>query len=140
METVNLRPKLVSLRATSFHGENKDATDGRKQWKLELSETIEVALASPASTEAPMLAIVKIELAAKAFQVDAPEQTADFSGKYEAKFVYPVEAKADEIAARFGDEPYQYVLAAQAFPLAMTHFRREMQSMGFDARDLPLGI
>jgi len=87
-----------------------------------------------------MLAIVKIELAAKAFQVDAPEQTADFSGKYEAKFVYPVEAKADEVAARFGDEPYQYVLAAQAFPLAMTHFRRELQAMGFDARDLPLGI
>ena len=40
----------------------------------------------------------------------------------------------------FNHEEYQYVLVAQAFPLAMTHFRREMQSMGFDARELPLGI
>jgi hypothetical protein len=37
-------------------------------------------------------------------------------------------------------ELFQYVLVAQAFPLAMTHFRREMQSMGFDARNLPLGL
>ncbi|MBX3660349.1 MAG: hypothetical protein KF740_18080 [Ramlibacter sp.] len=140
MEAIKLRPKLVSLRATSFHGENRGGTDGRKQWKLEMSETIEVALAAPLSPETPMFAIVKIELAAKAFQVDEPERTADFSGKYEAKFVYPPEAKEDEVAARFGDEPYQYVLAAQAFPLAMTYFRREMQATGFDARELPLGL
>jgi hypothetical protein len=28
----------------------------------------------------------------------------------------------------------------QAVPLAMTHFRRELQAMGMDARDLPLGF
>ncbi|MCB8746290.1 hypothetical protein LHU53_05160 [Rhodoferax sp. U2-2l] len=26
------------------------------------------------------------------------------------------------------------------YPLAMTHFRRELQSMGMDARHLPLGL
>ena len=40
----------------------------------------------------------------------------------------------------FEQEPYQYMLVSQAFPLAMTHFRRELQSMGFDARSLPLGL
>lgn len=140
MEAVNLRPKLLSLRATSFHGENKDASDGRKQWTLQLTQTIEVALVVAESNAAPMLAIVKIDLVAKAFQEEAPEQTADFSASYEAKFAYPPEATEAEIGPSFAREPYQYVLVAQAFPLAMTHFRREMQSMGFDARQLPLGI
>ena len=77
---------------------------------------------------------------AKALRDGKPDQTADFSGKYEAKFVYPPVAKESEIAPQFEQEPYQYVLVAQAFPLAMTHFRREMQAMGFDARQMPLGI
>lgn len=142
MEAVNLRPKLMSLRATRFHGENKDASDGRKQWKLQLTQTIEVALAvaNTSAESKPMLAVVKIDLVAKAFQEDAPEQTADFSAAYEAKFAYPPEATEAEVSPQFQQEPYQYVLVAQAFPLAMTHFRREMQSMGFDARELPLGI
>jgi hypothetical protein len=38
------------------------------------------------------------------------------------------------------DSEYQYVLVAQAFPLAMTHFRRELQALGLDARQLPLGL
>ncbi|ROZ62134.1 hypothetical protein [Ramlibacter sp. WS9] len=140
MEAVNLRPKLVSFRATSFHGENKDASGGRKQWKLQLTQTIEVALAVADANAAPLQAIVKIDLVAKAVQEDAPDQTADFSAAYEAKFAYPPEATEAEIAPEFEREPYQYVLVAQAFPLAMTHFRREMQAMGFDARELPLGI
>jgi hypothetical protein len=30
---------------------------------------------------------------------------------------------------------YKYILVAQAFSLAMTHFRRALQSMGLDARN-----
>jgi len=140
MEAVNLRPKLVSLRATSFHGENQDASDAGKPWKLQLTQTIEVALAVSEDKALPMLAIVKIDLVAKAFREGAEDHTADFSAAYEAKFAYPPSATESEIAPKFQREPYQYVLVAQAFPLAMTHFRRELQAMGFDARDLPLGI
>ena len=45
-----------------------------------------------------------------------------------------------DVVTRFDTEPYQYVLVAQVVPLAMTHFRRELQAMGVDARELPLGI
>ncbi len=138
MEAVNLRPKLVSFRATRLHGDNKDASDAREHWTFQLTQTIEVALAE--NHNANMQAIVKIDLVAKALREGKPDQTADFSGTYEAKFVYPPEAKESEIAPQFEQEPYQYVLVAQAFPLAMTHFRREMQAMGFDARQMPLGI
>jgi hypothetical protein len=48
--------------------------------------------------------------------------------------------REEQVAARFATEPYQYVLVVQAVPLAMTHFRRELQAMGMDARELPLGF
>lgn len=140
METVSLRPKLVSLRATSFHGENKAVSSGSEPWSLQLTQTIEVGLIAAQSVPAPLQAMVKIELIALATKSDAEDQKAEFSGSYEAKFDYPAKATEATIGPLFEQEPYQYVLVAQAFPLAMTHFRREMQSMGFDARELPLGI
>lgn len=140
MEAVNLRPRLVSFRATSFHGENKDASDAGKKWSFLITQTIDVALTVADNATANLQATVNIELVAKALREGEPTQTADFSGRYEAKYAYPPEVKEAEIAPRFVQEAYQYVLVAQAFPLAMTHFRREMQSMGFDARQMPLGI
>jgi hypothetical protein len=140
MEVAELRPKLVSFRATSFHGENKDASDPHRQWTFQLTQTIEVGLAVAENQSATLQAIVKIDLEAKALMDGEPNQTADFSGKYEAKFVYPPDTKEAEVAPVFEQEPHQYILASQAFPLAMTHFRRELQAMGFDARQMPLGL
>lgn len=139
MEAVNLRPKLVSFRATSFHGENKDASDPGRQWTFQLTQTIEVGLATPDKQAAAIQAVVRIDLEARALAQDA-DLSANFRGSYEAKFLYPPEATEEVIAPMFQQEPYQYVLVAQAFPLAMTHFRRELQAMGFDARQMPLGI
>ena len=140
MEVASLRPKLVSFRATGFHGENKAASSGQEPWNLELTQTIEVGLAVAQNVPGPLQAVVKIDFLAKASKVDAADQIAEFSASYEAKFDYPVVATEAEILPLFEQEPYQYVLVAQVFPLAMTHFRREMQSMGFDARQLPLGM
>ncbi len=140
MEIASLRPKLVSLRATSFHGENKAASSGSEPWNIQLTQTIEVGLGAAKDLAAPLQAIVKIDLLAKASKAGAEDQVAEFSGSYEARFDYPATATETQILPLFDHEPYQYVLVAQAFPLAMTHFRREMQSMGFDARELPLGI
>ena len=89
---------------------------------------------------APFQAFVKLDLVAKATKFDAVDQVADFSANYEAKFDFPANATEAEILPLIAQEPFQYLLIAQAFPLAMTHFRREMQSMGFDARELPLGL
>ena len=140
MEVVSLRPKLVSFRATGFHGENKAASSGREPWNVQLTQTIELGLGTVPNVPGPVQAVVKIDLLAKASKADAADQVAEFSASYEAKFDYAGTAKEAEILPLFEQEPYQYLLVAQAFPLAMTHFRREMQSMGFDARELPLGL
>lgn len=140
MEVISLRPKLMSLRATSFHGENKVASSGKEPWNIQLTQTIEVGLAAAQTPATTLQAVVKIDLLAHASKVEAKDQNAQFSGSYEAKFDYPPAATEEQIVPLFDQEAYQYVLVAQAFPLAMTHFRREMQSMGFDARKLPLGI
>lgn len=140
MEIASLRPKLVSFRATGFHGENKVASSGQEPWNIELTQTIEVGLGLAQNGAAPLQAVVKIDLLAKASKAGVADQVAEFSANYEAKFDYPATATEAEITPLIEQEPYQYVLVAQAFPLAMTHFRREMQSMGFDARSLPLGL
>ena len=140
MEVASLRPKLDSFRCTSFHGENKAESSGNAPWSIQLVQTIEVGLAVAQNDADPLKALVRIELVAHASKPDAKDQKAEFSGSYDAKFDYPPGITDAKITPLFDQEAYQYVLVAQAFPLAMTHFRREMQSMGFDARELPLGI
>ena len=140
MEVASLRPKLISLRATSFHGENKASSSDKEPWDIQFTQTIEVGLDAAHTPATVLQAVVKIDLLAHVSKVDAKDQSAQFSGSYEAKFDYPPAATEAQIVPLLDQEAYQYVLVAQAFPLAMTHFRREMQSMGFDARALPLGI
>ena len=140
MEVIELRPKLVSFRATAFHGENKAASSGNDPWNIALTQTVEMGLASAQDADAPLLAIVKFDLQAKASKVADADMRAEFDASYEAKFEYPPLVSEEKILPKLAQESYQYLLTAQAFPLAMTHFRRELQSMGFDARALPLGL
>ena len=140
MEALSPRPKLISFRATSFSGENKAASSGNEPWIIELKQTIEIGLATLKGPSAPLQAVVVIDLQAKASKAEGLSQAAIFSASYEAKFVYPAGTQDASVSLVFDQEPYQYMLIAQAFPLAMTHFRRELQSMGFDARELPLGL
>ena len=140
MEVASLRPKLVSFRATSFHGENKALSSGREPWSVHLTQTIEVGLAVANEAPEQLLGIVNIDLQAKASKDGASDQVAEFKASYEAKFNYPSAVTEAQIAPLIEAEAYQYVLTAQVFPLAMTHFRREMQSLGFDARNMPLGM
>lgn len=140
MEVTEQRPKLVSFRALSFHGENKGQANGTDEWTLELAQEIELGLAVPMVPGAPLQAVVKVDLRATSKNTSSLTDSAEFNAVYEAKFNYPNDATEEVIVPLFEQEPYQYMLAAQAFPLAMTHFRRELQSMGFDARSLPLGL
>lgn len=140
MELTEQRPKLVSFRALAVHGENKSQANGTDEWTLELAQEIDLGLAVPMVPGAPLQAVVKIDLRATSKNTSSLTDSAEFSAVYEAKFNYPSDATEDAISPLFEQEPYQYTLVAQAFPLAMTHFRRELQSMGFDARSLPLGL
>ena len=138
MEVVEQRPRLVSLRVTQFRGNNSAAASQRLT--LELKQDIEVGLGSAVAADGPLLALVKVVLHAKAMSTEGVATGTEFEGSYEGKFEYPFEVMEEHIAARFATEPYQYVLVAQVVPLAMTHFRRELQAMGLDARELPLGL
>lgn len=134
----NIRPKLTSLRVLSFHGDSQAEADGTR-WSLDLRQDIQLALAVPAVSGTGLQAAVRIELTAEA-KSELGSAVLTFSGLYEAKFVYPPEVTEEMASPMMEQEPYQYLLVAQAYPLAMTHFRRELQSMGFDARSLPLGL
>ena len=140
MEVTEHRPKLVSFRALAFHGENKGQANGTDEWTLELTQEINLGLAVPMVSGAPVQAVVKIDLRAKSANTGALSDSAEFSATYEAKFDCPSDVTEEALSSWFEAEPYQYMLVSQAFPLAMTHFRRELQSMGFDARSLPLGL
>jgi hypothetical protein len=140
MDALNLRPKLVSFRATKFNGENPTTTKKAQPLALELKQTIEVGLAIEAGNESQFQAIVKIDFVATAKQTESGEKAAEFTAGYEAKYEYPVGVVEEQVAPLFEQEVYQYLLVAQSFPLAMTHFRRELQLFGVDARALPLGI
>ena len=140
MEVTEHRPKLVSFRALAFHGENKGQANGTDEWTLELAQEINLGLAVPMVPGAPVQAVVKIDLRAKSTNNSVLSDSAEFSATYEAKFDCPSDVTEETRSFWLEDEPYQYMLVSQVFPLAMTHFRRELQSMGFDARSLPLGL
>jgi len=140
MEVVNFRPRLASFRATRFHGENPVSTGRAQPLTLELTPTIEVGLAAALGHANQLQAIVKIDLLATAKQSETGEKAAEFSAAYEGKYDYAADVTENQLVSLIDQEPYQYMLVAQSFPLAMTHFRRELQSFGVDARDLPLGI
>jgi len=136
---VTIRPKLHTFRVEAFSSENRTEGNGAP-WQLELKQEIQVGLAAAEGTAAPLQAIVKIEFLATASNERDPSQTASFRGEYLAKFNFPPESQESHVNHLFEQEPFQYLLVAQAFPLAMTHFRRELQATGFDGRQLPLGI
>jgi hypothetical protein len=135
------RPKLTSFRVTKIKSENQASSGGEDAWSIEFNQNIEVGLASTNNQNSETLfAIVIVEFTAKATQEKLPGQYAQFNASYEAKFQYPSNTNQTAIQLELASQQYQYILVAQVFPLAITHFRREMQSMGFDARELPLGI
>ncbi|HSG21505.1 MAG TPA: hypothetical protein VLA64_00955, partial [Azonexus sp.] len=89
---------------------------------------------------APLQAVVEIEFQATSTNTRSLAESGKFSAAYEGKFNYPSDASEEAVSSLFEQEPYQYMLVAQVFPLAMTHFRHELQLMGFDTRSLPLGL
>jgi len=133
------RPVLRTFRVLAFSGQNKGDAAGM-QMQMNLQQEIDLALAVPIVAGAGLMLGVMIKLQATAANPQDATDVATFSGEYEAKFFYSSEVSEKSVAPLLEDNDYQYVLVAQAYPLAMTHFRRELQAMGLDARELPLGL
>lgn len=141
MDAPNLRPRLLGFRVIAFNAQNKVPNIANGETGFEITPTIEVALAAPAAPEGVLEGLVTIHLLGRAaLKVRPDDSIAEFSATYEARFIYPPEAKEPEIAPRFERETHQYMLVAQAYPLAASHFRRELMAMGFTVGDMPLGI
>lgn len=140
MDSVALRPRLISFRVVSFSGKN-DLAGERLEISIEVTNQIELDLRVPEEEGHPLQAFVMIRMKGRAFMPKKPdENVGEFEARYEARFVYPIEATEPEISPRFEGEAYQYTLIAQVFPLASSHFRRELLAMGLDSRNLPLGL
>jgi hypothetical protein len=139
MEAVKPRATMRSFRALAFHGENRGEATG-VQMHLELQQNIDLGLAVPSVPGGSLQISVLINLKATAINEKDAKDQATFAGDYEAKFYYPPEVTEEAVTPLMEDSDYQYVLVAQAYPLALTHFRRELQAMGLDARQLPLGL
>lgn len=142
MDAVTLRPRLASFRVVSFSEKNDlEPASEKIALKLEMKPTIGLDLRLPVEDGHPIQAFVTIRLSGRAVLDDKPdEEVGQFEAHYEGRFVYSDNITEAEITPEFGREPYQYMLVAQAFPLAASHFRRELLAMGFDARELPLGL
>ena len=141
MDTPNLRPRLFTFRVLAFNAENKAPNVANAETGFEMTPTIEVALAVPASPDGPLEGLVNIRLQGRAALKAKPDESiAEFSAAYEARFFYPPDAKEADVTPRFERESHQYMLVAQAFPLAASHFRRELMAMGFTVGNMPLGI
>lgn len=139
MQAMNPRPVLVAFRVLAFRGANPSVTDNSAQM-LEMQQDIQLGLAIPNVPGVGLQITVKIRLDARSQIEQDSAPVASFSGEYEAKFNYAPEVQETTVTALLEQDDYQYLLVAQAYPLTMTHFRRELQTMGLDTRNLPLGL
>ena len=139
MQAMSPRPTLVAFRVLAFRGENPDEINDSAQM-LEMQQDIQLGLAIPNVPGAGLQVTVKIRLDALSRMEPESPPVASFSGEYEAKFHYMPEVPEATVTALLEQDDYQYLLVAQAYPLTMTHFRRELQAMGLDTRNLPLGL
>ena len=140
MEAMNSRPKLVSFCATQFHGNIPASIKTAPTLSLKFQPAIEVGLAIETEKENQLQAIVKFDFVATGMKADSSGEAVEFKACYEAKYEYLAGVAKEHLVPLFEQEAYQYMLIAQSFPLAMTHFRRQLQSFGIDVRELPLGI
>ena len=139
MQAMSPRPTLVAFRVLAFRGENPDEINDSAQM-LEMQQDIQLGLAIPNVSGAGLQVTVKIRLDALSRMEPESAPVASFSGEYEAKFHYAPEVSEAVVATLLEQDDYQYLLVAQVYPLTMTHFRRELQAMGLDTRNLPLGL
>lgn len=147
MELTEVRPRLLAFRVLRYTGQTPALPLNTPNSRLRVDQNIELSLQPPdtqagaaAPDKASAGAIVRITI--NASFVAQPHVTHEdaFSGTYEARFIYSSTPSASDLQALFSQEQHQYLLSAQAFPLAMAHFQRQLHAFGLSVRELPLGI
>lgn len=134
------RPTLRSFRVQAVNARMPGGEVSVTQVQMSVQQDIQVGLSVPSEADAPLMARVSIKLHGQASLGQDSAELAQCACEYEAQFLYPVGVSEEQANALLDERDYQYVLVAQAFPLAMTHFRRELQALGLEPRGLPLGV
>lgn len=158
-ENRKLRPLLRVLRLTKANFSNEIVDRRSLRFRLDREVAIELEdptaedeqigseLASPQPEQATdqqqttPRAHVVIDL--RAHFVDKESNAVEgvnAVATYRASFDFNKEAQLSEIAEAMELEAYQYLFVAQAFPLAIRHFKEQLAAMGMNTKDLPLGI
>lgn len=142
MEVISIRPRLVAFRVSRYQGEASQEARVPARSRLKIDQRIDVGFAPASAGKAAPKAIVRVMVTASVVENDGVTLRREhaFVGEYEGKFEYPKTAAASALEALFAQEAHQYLLVAQVFPLAMTHFRRQLLELGVRADGLPLGI
>lgn len=141
MDSPALRPRLMTFRIAKFNTQNELSSATTGEVFFEMKPEIELGLIKPAQSDGIFEAIATIRITGRATLKESPNSLlAEFSAVYEARFKYPPDTTDAELSPRFEHEPHQYMLAAQAFPLASSHFYQELTAMGFNVGNMPLGI
>jgi len=130
---------LRSFRVVSVSGQHNERAVG-SELQIALHNDIELGLSVPSVAGAPLVVDVRIKVTATATDTPDADELAALASTYVGRFLYDDGITEATVAPLLERRRYQYELAAQVYPLVMTHFRRELQSMGLDARELPLGL
>lgn len=155
-----LRPLLnfFQLRRASFSNQLSEKATFQVTLKREVSIEIEeqnspVPPAPPAKTAAAKkskkstslptkfrgigyITITAVFAAEDSTQLDGLSASAD----YLCRFAFSDKASARDVTNAMGHEHYQYLFVAQVLPLALKHFKEQLQSMGLNTSKLPIGV
>lgn len=141
MDIPSLRPRLITFRVVEFNSSNAMRSGSSVQLEFSVTPAIELSLGVPFAPDGKFDALVRIGLNGRGTLESSPDQViATFAARYEARFIYPPGTTEALLQPQFVQEPHQYMLSCQAYPLAISHFRRELLGMGFQVSDMPLGL
>lgn len=133
-----IAPVLRSLRVISFSSSNP--IEGSVPVTIKVGQEIDIALAIPSVTEGPLAIEIKIAITATATPETKKDFAGEFAGKYLVRFVFDAGITEEMVSGLMEMREYQYMLSAQAFPIAMSHFQRELLATGINPRPIPLGL
>lgn len=164
-----LRPLLVlfQLRDGVFSNGMTQKTDFKLRVHEEVSVEVEEWQPGTAAVEATARGkATKVARASEKTKVGTKKQTGQFRGvvyitltgefktadeskvlegvsakaQYMARFRFDKEVKLQDVVKAMETESYQYLFVAQAFPLAVDHFKAQLRLMGLSTNGMLLSV
>jgi hypothetical protein len=123
----------------------KNELDSKPRLRIAIRKEIRIGLVEAPETDAQsvsagLLGVVQIDMSVDFRDEDGNEAKGiSASAQYEMGFDFPKDVGVRDIEPLMPDESYQFNFVAQAHPLAMSHFKGQLNAMGISIPDVPLG-